>query len=45
MKFLLERFYSLTAYTRLILLGSLAAAWVLILVWVFLSAGKKRTRH
>lgn len=31
--------------TAVILLGSLAAAWVLILVWVFLSAGKKRTRH
>lgn len=31
--------------TAVILLGSLAAAWVLILVWVVLSAGKKRTRH
>lgn len=31
--------------TAVILLASLAAAWVLILVWVVLSAGKKRTRH
>lgn len=31
--------------TAVILLGSLAAAWILILVWVVLSAGKKRTGH
>ena len=31
--------------TAVILLGSLAAAWVLILVWVVLRAGKKRTGH
>ena len=34
MKFLLEHFYSLTAYTRLILLGSL----LLAVVCLFLSA-------
>ena len=31
--------------TAVILLGSLAAAWILILVWVVLSARKKRTGH
>lgn len=31
--------------TAVILLGSLAAAWILILVWVVLSAWKKRTGH
>lgn len=31
--------------TAVILLGSLAAAWILILVWVVLSAGKKRAGH
>ena len=35
MKFLLEHFYSLTAYTRLILLGSL----LLAVVCLFLSEG------
>ena len=31
--------------TAVILLGSLAAAWILILVWVVLSARKKRAGH
>ena len=32
-------------FMMVILLGSLAAAWILILVWVVLSARKKRAGH
>ena len=32
-------------FMLVILLGSLAAAWILILVWVVLSARKKRAGH
>ena len=48
MKFLLERFYSLTAYTRLILLGSLLLAVVCLFLsalYGYLAAGEQYLRY
>ena len=48
MKFLLEHFYSLTAYTRLILLGSLLLAVVCLFLsalYGYLAAGEQYLRY